>query len=195
MIEEAAIGLKVYEQEYAAATVRMWRTSKQKALGIDEHHSFADRLRYLNGVLAEENSIVLAMREPGDTVAGFIASDGIFVNQLYIHVDFQRQGIGSRLLDFARARSSGSLRLYTFAANRGARALYAKHGFQIVGRGSDNEERLPHLLLEWHNRDSAVGRPAHSEGPRRRFCRVGRQDVMPRVPRMAQRDTMDCLDL
>lgn len=45
----------------------------------------------------------------------------------------------------------------SYAANRRARAFYAKPGFQIVDRGSDNEERLPHLLLEWHNRHSTGG--------------------------------------
>jgi ribosomal protein S18 acetylase RimI-like enzyme len=71
-----------------------------------------------------------------------------------VHIDFKRRGTGSGLLELAKARSSGNLRLYTFAANRGARAFYEKYGFQIVDRGSDNEERLPHPLLEWHNRNS-----------------------------------------
>ena len=63
-----------------------------------------------------------AIREPGGTVAGFIAT----------------------------ARG--------FAADRETRAFYAKHGFRIAGRVSDNQERLPHPMLEWHNRESAGGR-------------------------------------
>lgn len=33
--------------------------------------------------------------------------------------------------------------------NKQAQAFYEKHGFQIIGRGHENEEGLPDLLYEW----------------------------------------------
>jgi len=51
------------------------------------------------------------------------------VDQLYIHPDFQRRGIGKALLDFARSLSPGRLWLYTLQINtNGTRtaALFTK---------------------------------------------------------------------
>ena len=84
-----------------------------------------------------------------NNVVGLMATDGKFVNQLYVHPEFQRIGIGSRLLTLAKERSLGKLRLYTFEVNICAQQFYEKHEFKIIGRGNDNEEKLPDILYEW----------------------------------------------
>ncbi len=147
MTEIESIQLVEYAEKYAVSAVTMWRTSKEKAIGIKEIHSFDDHLYFLNEVLAKENTIYLAIQVDSDAVVGLMATDGVFLNQLYIHTDFQRRGIGSRLLGLARNVSSGKLRLYTFEINLGAQAFYEKHGFKVTGRGSDNEEQLSDILL------------------------------------------------
>lgn len=152
----ARIDLIEFDERYAVATVKMWRDSKAQALGIEEQHSFANHVEFLTKSLINDNSIFLAVDDT-DQVAGFIATDGEFVNQLYIHPDYQRQGIGSRLLALAKDRSSGKLSLYTFEINPGAQRFYEKHGFRIIGRGSDNEEQLPDILYRW------TSSPDHSE--------------------------------
>ena len=145
-----------YAEKYAASTVTMWRTSKEIALGIKEIHSFDDHLYFLNEVLAKENTIYLAIQDDSDAVVGLMATNGAFLNQLYIHTGFQRRGIGSRLLDVAKKLSSGKLQLYTFEINLGAQAFYEKHGFKITGRGSDNEEQLPDIIYEWRDAKSTA---------------------------------------
>ena len=84
---------------------------------------------------------------------------GGMVNVGYVRslLDFQRQGIGSRLLALAKELSRGKLQLHTFEINLGARAFYEKHGFRVIGQGNDNEEGFPDLLYEW--RDTAQRRP------------------------------------
>jgi ribosomal protein S18 acetylase RimI-like enzyme len=73
------------------------------------------------------------------------------VEHLYVKPDAQRAGIGSTLLDAAKARRPAGLRLWVFQRNEGARAFYAKHGFAEVERtdGAANEEREPDVLLAW----------------------------------------------
>ena len=144
-----------YRPEYARATVEMWRASKEKALGISEAHSFDDHLYFLDDILAKENSIYLALVDDGARVAGIMATDGRFLNQLYIHIDFQRQGIGSRLLALAKELSRGELQLHTFEVNLGARAFYENHDFRIIGRGNTNEEGLPDFLYQWKQENGA----------------------------------------
>jgi ribosomal protein S18 acetylase RimI-like enzyme len=149
MIKAKTIKLVGYDSKYATAVVTMWRASKENALGRVENHSFDDHLYYLNEVLAKDNTIYLAVFEDNETVAGLMATDGVFLNQLYIHTECQREGVGSRLLDLAKTLSSGKLQLYTFEMNSGAQNFFEKHGFKMAGRGSDNEEQLPDILYEW----------------------------------------------
>lgn len=79
-----------------------------------------------------------------------IAYGNGWVNQLYVHPDFQGRGIGSRLLAHAFADAE-KLELWTFQANRPARNFYEKHGFTAIEEtdGSGNEEREPDIRYGW----------------------------------------------
>jgi len=138
-----------YDDKYALDAVKMWRDSKEQALGIKDVHSFDDHLGFLRTKLIKENKVYLAIDERTDNVVGIMAINGIQLNQLYIHVGYQRMGIGSRLLQMAKELSPRKLQLFTFVVNKGAQAFYQKHGFTIIGRGYENEENLPDLRYEW----------------------------------------------
>lgn len=140
-----------YDEKYAEETVRMWRDSKEKALGHKDIHDFADHLNFLKTVLIKENQVFLAIDKDADKSVGIMAIDGDHLNQLYIHTDYQGKGIGTRLLNVAKNLSNGILRLYTFEVNKKAQKFYEKHGFEIIGRGFENEENLPDILYEWKN--------------------------------------------
>lgn len=138
-----------YHEKYAEETVRMWRDSKEKAIGIKDIHDFEDHLNFLENVLVNENEVFLAIDGEAEKVVGILAVAGNELNQLYIHTNYQGIGIGSRLLKLAKELSGGKLRLFTFEVNEGAQAFYEKHGFKITGRGFENEENLPDILYEW----------------------------------------------
>lgn len=139
-----------YQEKYAEETVRMWRDSKEKALGQKEIHDYEDHLNFLKTVLVAENKVLLAFDEADEKVVGILAVAGSELNQLYIHNDYQGAGIGSRLLEIAKEMSA-TLRLFTFEVNKNAQKFYEKHGFKIIGRGFENEENLPDILYEWKN--------------------------------------------
>jgi ribosomal protein S18 acetylase RimI-like enzyme len=138
-----------YDDKYARDTVSMWRASKEQALGVKDIHSFDDHLNFLRTRLIKENKVLLAIDECTDAVVGIMVIAGSELNQLYIHVGYQRMGIGNRLLKIAKALSPGKLQLFTFEVNKGAQAFYEKHGFAIIGRGHENEENLPDIRYEW----------------------------------------------
>lgn len=73
------------------------------------------------------------------------------LDQLYIRRGHTGRGLGKALLDFAKARSPGRLRAFTFQVNRGARRFYVREGFveMRLGDGSGNEEGQPDVELEW----------------------------------------------
>jgi GNAT superfamily N-acetyltransferase len=116
---------------------------------LPELHSDEDVRSYLaERVLRDcEVLVVRRRREP----AAFLALRGDMVEHLYVRPDAQRAGLGSALLDAAKARRPAGLRLWVFQRNHGARAFYARRGFTELRLtdGADNEEREPDALLWW----------------------------------------------
>ena len=136
-----------YDPKYAEQTVKMWRDSKEKALGQKEIHSVEDHVYFLNYILPEQFQIELALID--DKVVGMIAYNESEINQLYIHIDHQGIGIGQTLINKVKDKSSGKLTLYTFEVNESAQRFYEKHGFKVIGRGHENEENLSDIQYEW----------------------------------------------
>lgn len=136
-----------YDPKYADQTVKMWRDSKEQAIGQKENHSFENQVYFLNNILPERFQVNLALID--DRVVGMIAANESEISQLYIHIDYQGIGIGQTLLDKVKAKSSGRLTLYTFEVNENAQRFYEKNGFKIIGRGQENEENLPDIQYEW----------------------------------------------
>jgi ribosomal protein S18 acetylase RimI-like enzyme len=136
-----------YKPEYAEQTVQMWRDSKEQAIGQKEIHSFENHVYFLNHILTEQYNIDLAIID--EKVVGMIAYNKREISQLYIHIDYQGNGMGQTLLNKVKEQSSGRLTLYTFEVNENAQRFYEKHGFKIIGRWHQNEENLPDLRYEW----------------------------------------------
>lgn len=90
------------------------------------------------------------------TPAGFIARDGGYIHSLYIAAEAQGSGIGTLLLDDAKAKCD-SLELWTLQANRGAQRFYRREGFRPVEEsdGDHNEEGLPDIRFLWTRADMA----------------------------------------
>ncbi len=151
-MEQNDIKIIQYDSLYAEDTVRMWRQSKEKALGQKEMHTFEDQVLFLNSVLSKDNKIFIAI--DNKKVVGMIAFNEDEINQLYIHNDYQGKGLGRKLLELAKNNSKGRLTLYTFEVNHKAQRFYENNGFKIIGRGYENEENLEDIKYEWININS-----------------------------------------
>lgn len=70
---------------------------------------------------------------------------------LWVVPERQGAGIGSALLDHAKALAPAGLALWTFVSNTPARAFYEHRGFLPVGGtdGSGNEEGAPDVRYLW----------------------------------------------
>jgi putative acetyltransferase len=120
------------------------------------HSEAEDRRYFAEHVIAEcELLVVRRSRSP----VGSLALKDDMVEHLYVLPDAQRAGIGSALLEAAKARRPSGLRLWVFQRNEDARRFYARHGFAELRftDGADNEEREPDVLLAWAGR--AQGQP------------------------------------
>jgi GNAT superfamily N-acetyltransferase len=122
----------------------LYLASRQDAL------DFLPKVHVDDEVRAWMSYVVLAtlevqIAEIGGRIAGFIALTGGEIEQLYVHPDFYRQGVGHALMTWAMGQTSADLSLHCFAANIRARRFYESFGFKAVkfGDGSGNEEGAP----------------------------------------------------
>ena len=128
----------------AGVLAAIHRRARESA-GIPNLHSRTAIRRFLLHT-ATRSRVMIACRDGAPV--GYAALHNGWLDQLYIHPDHHRRGIGRALLAWAR-RESPELRLYCFAHNARALAFYHAHGAVILseGDGSDNDEGLPDLLL------------------------------------------------
>jgi len=98
-------------------------------------------------VLPKEDTWVL----DGDAdIVGLLVLDGAWLDQLYVDPAWTGRGLGSTLLEFAKAARPDGLDLWTFQANERARRFYERHGFVSVSEThGDNEEGAPDVRYHW----------------------------------------------
>ncbi|WP_343713891.1 GNAT family N-acetyltransferase [Inquilinus sp.] len=128
-----------------AGTLAAIHRRARESAAIPNLHSRTSVRRFLLRTI-RLSQVMIACRD--GVPVGYAALHNGWLDQLYIHPDHHRLGIGTALLAWAR-RDSPGLRLYCFAHNLRARAFYGAHGGRILseGDGSDNEEGLPDLLI------------------------------------------------
>lgn len=127
--------------------VSMWRTSFETGVGIKDPHPLQEQRAYLLREVLPNHDVRVAMQ--GHDIVGFVASNECWIAQLYVDVRHLRRGIGTRLLSWAKERSRGSLMLYTFARNTGARAFYEHHGFVAIAEGFEPMWQLADVKYRW----------------------------------------------
>ncbi|OGA18724.1 MAG: hypothetical protein A3I63_07025 [Betaproteobacteria bacterium RIFCSPLOWO2_02_FULL_66_14] len=147
MKDRAHCTLVEYDSARLDELVRMWRASFEAGVGIVDPNPIADQKRFFLEKILPLNTVRLAIRE--GELLGFVATSADSISQLFVRVGYQREGIGSAMLEWAKDRSVGSLWLYTFARNAGARAFYERHGFVAVAQGFEPIWQLEDVRYQW----------------------------------------------
>jgi GNAT superfamily N-acetyltransferase len=123
------------------------RKASVPAIPAPVHDDDEVRAWFAEVVLAERATWVAVV--DGEVVA-LLVLDGPWVDQLYVDPSATGRGLGSSLIEHAKARRPDGLDLWTFQANARARRFYARHGFVEVARTEgDNEEGAPDVRLRW----------------------------------------------
>jgi len=143
--------IREYQADDFDAVTILWRISREKSLPDFQqekgHFFYEDRAYFRNHVLKENQIWVVTIDEHP---VAFLAMNHDFVDQLYIHPNYWRQGIGNALLNFARTRSPEHVWLYTLQVNVNARAFYEKNGFVAEKFGvSPPPESEPDVEYHW----------------------------------------------
>jgi GNAT superfamily N-acetyltransferase len=143
--------IREYKPEDFDAVTILWRVSREKSLPEfqrEKGHFFYEDQEYFQNQILRKNKIwVVEMRKCS---IAFMAMEYDFIDQLYVHPDHWRRGIGEALLGFARERYPEHLWLYTLQVNVNARAFYEKNGFLAEKFGvSPPPESEPDVEYHW----------------------------------------------
>jgi len=145
------MNIRPYRSTDLAQAVAMWRASKQAAfpyVAAQQLYTLQNDTDYFRDVVAQECEVWLATDQ--EHILGLLALRDDLIDQLFVAIDAQRQGVGGALLVKARERSPDQLRAYSFQKNSSARAFYEKHGFRIVRSGiSPPPENEPDYEYMW----------------------------------------------
>lgn len=153
--------IRPYRPTDAEESIAMWRASVRAAfpyVAAIQAHTLAEDTYFFQHRLAPQHDIWLA--EAQWRIVGLLAIQDDFIDQLFVAVDAQRGGVGSRLLAKAKALSPAR---YTFQKNSPARAFYEKQGFTAVQFGtSPPPENEPDVQYEWLPNPPEPKSPAHA---------------------------------
>lgn len=108
-----------------------------------------------------EKGAVYVSRNQNET-DGFVAFSKGYLDCLYLTPEARNRGLGVQLLTQAKAESPKGLSLWVLEKNKAAVRFYAREGFCEIARGdgSDNEEGLPDIQMEWQPTEVHNGKPA-----------------------------------
>ena len=89
--------------------------------------------------------------EHDGVVVGFLDLEPGWLHSLYVRPAAAGRGIGTALLDLAKALAPEGFALWVFESNEPARRFYRRHGLLELERtdGSANEEGCPALRMAW----------------------------------------------
>jgi len=121
-------------------------TIKRNLPYLPELHSPEEDLKFFSNVVNTQDVIVA---QYNDKVVGFCSYTKGWLNHLYITPGFQDLGIGTSLVNKAKADNK-ELNLWVFQKNTNAINFYGKNGFELKETtDGKNEEHEPDARYTW----------------------------------------------
>ena len=127
--------------------VGLWRSAFEFGVGVTDPHPLTEQRAFFVEQLLPSHEVRVALE--GDRLVGFVAARPDTVAQLHVAIDRHGTGIGTALLDWAKARSGGSLFLYAFRRNLRACRFYERRGFRAAAFGFEPNWKLDDVRYQW----------------------------------------------
>ncbi len=98
--------------------------------------AFSDPPRYELWVAELESGHIVGYAVTFMTYSTFLARPSLYLEDLFVHPDARRRGIGTKFMDtfkeLAKSRGCGRLEWSVLEWNRGAKALYLQMGAELM---------------------------------------------------------------
>jgi ribosomal protein S18 acetylase RimI-like enzyme len=147
----AELEIRRARAEDLEAAIAVWRHARWDAQPwLEERmgHTHDDDRRHFRDVVMRDTEVWLAVEE--GEIVGLIALGPGKVEQLHVEPRCQGRGIGTALLDHAKALTPDGITLFTHQRNVRARAFYERRGFHVLALGvSPPPECEPDVEYRW----------------------------------------------
>ena len=147
-----------FKKEYEFELISLWRKSFHQTIGIEEDTTEEVVKKHLEYLQSYNPDIIrVALEENENKILGFMAKEENIIKDLFIHVEYQRKGLGSIFIKQAKEEEE-FLSLQTLELNKGAQKFYEFHDFIIVRHGftsfeanpwATKKEQLADISYEW----------------------------------------------
>lgn len=128
-----------------SAILEIWLNENIRA------HSFIDKSYWISNFEYVKNALpqteVYVYEKSGDIV-GFLGLNGNYIEGIFVDRAFQSEGIGSALIEYAKAKHS-VLTLNVYEKNKRALSFYIKQGFEITDKETDINTNETELKMTW----------------------------------------------
>lgn len=127
--------------------MELWKESTMEAQSfIPDEYWLENYDNVKNNYLPNSNTYVY--EEDGE-IKGFVSLiENIFIGGLFLKIDSQRKGIGSKIIDFLKTEYD-ILQLAVYDKNVRAMNFYLKSGFKITNSEIDEKTKEKEHLMEW----------------------------------------------
>ena len=135
--------LRLATQTDAKAIADVYFASNRLLDFLPKLHDLDSYRWYVANVMLKEWTVTVAEDDSG--IVAFLGRRGEEMGHFYTRPDRIGQGVGTQLVEAAKASGVDALELWCFQANTRARRFYQARGFRAsrFTDGADNEERTP----------------------------------------------------
>lgn len=151
MGETGNLVVRRFDSDDFDVVVERWHeTNRTTYTYVAEHqrHTLADAQRFFAEHIVASCRILVASANGGPV--GVMALRPPWIEQFAVFSGHRRRGVGTRLLEAARAYSPLELRAFTFQRNTAARTFYERNGFVAIAFGlSPAPELEPDVEYRW----------------------------------------------
>ena len=143
-----SLSIRPYEDSDLERVIEVWLRGWDSAkLRVHSPHD-AERLRSIIPRWIE-GGVLAYVAVVGTTVVGFVMLRGEELGQLYVDPDYQRKGIGRKLLEFTKQIRATGFSLTAIAASIDAMRFYEREGLLRTGMEIDRGSGIEVMRYEW----------------------------------------------
>lgn len=141
--------IRLATPEDAPGIIDVYLRARERMTYLPEVHTPDEIGDYIRQLVLPNREVWIAERD--ERLLGFAALGKGTLEHLYVHPWAQSFGVGSALLEKAKARRPEGLEVWVFQKNAGGRRFFETRGFtlQKLTEGEANEEQEPDALYAW----------------------------------------------
>lgn len=139
--------VRAFEAHDLTAVIDIWLDANLQAHSFVSPRYWTDHVEMVKQALPQAE-VYVHVDDATQQIDGFIGCVGDYIEGIFIRQDRQSHGIGTLLLNFAKARKL-LLRLHVYQHNARALQFYLREGFMVLSERTDEATGQKEYEMGW----------------------------------------------